>query len=140
MTIDHGRQTAMRRPIRHGLSPLEFVLALPMLLFVMALMLNFGTVASWKVRTLGAARHAAWSTRAPRSGMQYPRPANWPPAANLGAGGAGDQLGVHPHVIGLDEARGHPVRGEPAHSEAVLDCAVPLGVNDEVGLVLVRFG
>jgi hypothetical protein len=110
----------MRRPIRHGLSPLEFVLALPMLLFVMALMLNFGTVASWKVRTLGAARHAAWSTRAPRSGMQYPRPANWPPAANLGAGGAGD------HAPMDDPRVDHPVARGPV---------LPLGTAVNSGLL-----
>ncbi len=75
---------------RHGLATLEFVLALPILLFVMALALNFGTAASWKVRALVAARHAAWSTRPPRTGFQYPRPENWPLTANLGAGRAAD--------------------------------------------------
>lgn len=75
---------------RYGLATVEFVLALPILLFVMALAINFGTAASWKVRTLVAARHAAWSTRPPRTGFQYPRLQNWPATANLGAGRAAD--------------------------------------------------
>jgi len=52
---------------RRGLSTLEMVLALPVLLMIMALIINFGTVAAWKVRGLCAARHAVWSSRWPRS-------------------------------------------------------------------------
>ncbi len=96
----------MQRSARHGLSTLEFVMALPILLFVMALMLNFGTVASWKVRALGAARHAAWSSRPPRNGMQYPRPANWPVTANVGAGGSGAHPPMDDPRVNYPVARG----------------------------------
>ncbi len=41
---------------RRGLATLELALSLPVLLMVMALMVNFGNVASWKVRALGVAR------------------------------------------------------------------------------------
>lgn len=70
-----------------GLATLEMVLATPFLLMVMALMLNYGTVAAWKVRGLTAARHAAWSSRWPRAGLNYPRPENWPTTAQMGRGG-----------------------------------------------------
>lgn len=59
---------------RRGLSTLEMVLSLPILLFVMALMINYGTVACWKVRALSVARNAVWSTRWPRTGHSNPRP------------------------------------------------------------------
>ena len=45
---------------RRGLSPLEMVLALPFLLCIMALMVNFSDVACWKVRSLTVARQAVW--------------------------------------------------------------------------------
>ena len=70
-----------------GLSTLEMVLCLPILLFVMALMINFGTVASWKIRGLSVSRHAAWGSRAGRSGSSYPRPQYWPATAHIGVGG-----------------------------------------------------
>lgn len=71
---------------RRGLSTLEFVLALPILLFLMALMINYGTVASWKVRCLTISRHAMWASRDQRNGglATNPRPANWPNAAHIG--------------------------------------------------------
>lgn len=63
---------------RKGLSTLEMVLALPLLLFIMALMVNYGAVAAWKVRALTVSREMVWSTRWPRSGTTNPRPEYWP--------------------------------------------------------------
>ena len=63
---------------RRGLAPLELVLALPLLLGFMALMINFGTVASWRLRSLSISRHMAFSMRWPRSGQTDPKPAYWP--------------------------------------------------------------
>ncbi|NLE40096.1 MAG: hypothetical protein GX621_18930 [Pirellulaceae bacterium] len=78
------------------------VLCLPILLFVMALMVNFGTMASWRVRELGAARHAVWASRHPRSGAVRP-PSWWPTDATMEAGGAG-------RMAELDDPRvNHPV-------------------------------
>ncbi len=71
------------RPLRRGLAPLELVLSLPILLFVMALMIDFGTAACWKVRAAVVARNAVWSARWPRSGAS-PQPANWPTSASQG--------------------------------------------------------
>lgn len=48
---------------RRGLAPLELVLVLPLLLFIMGMMVNYATSASWKVRTLTAARQAMWRAR-----------------------------------------------------------------------------
>lgn len=58
---------------------LEMVLALPILLFVMALMVNFGTAAVWKVRGLIVARHTAWASRWPRTPHAFP-----PPVGSIG--------------------------------------------------------
>ena len=62
---------ARRRGPSRGLSTLELVLALPILLSVMALIISYGTVAGWKVRALGAARHSGWANRWPR---HWPQP------------------------------------------------------------------
>lgn len=83
---------------RRGLSTLEMVLSLPILLLVMALMVNYGTAASWKVRSLAMARHSLWSSLWPRTGGRMPRPAYWPSSAGAGAGGAGN-------VVPLDDPR-----------------------------------
>lgn len=106
---------------RRGLATLEFVLALPILLFVMALAVNFGTAASWKVRALVAARHAAWSTRPPRTGFQYPRPQNWPATANLGAGGAADFAPLDDPRVYHPVVRGPTLPGGTTVNSALLD-------------------
>ena len=61
---------------RTGLAPLEFVLALPILLFVMALIVNYGTAAAWRVRGEIVSRDAVWGERHPRSAQT--RPPSWP--------------------------------------------------------------
>ena len=71
--------TGTKKHARCGLAMLEMVLALPILLLVMALMINYGVVASWKVRALVAARHAVWSSRPPRTPNVFP-----PPVGSIG--------------------------------------------------------
>ena len=55
--------TSQKSHGRRGLAPLELVLALPILLFVMALIVCYGTISAWKVREHSVARLAAWETR-----------------------------------------------------------------------------
>ncbi len=78
------------RSARRGLAPLELVLVLPLLLFMMALMMNFGSASAWKARSLGAARQGVWRDRAGRNGSSDPRPSNWPDTAQLGSAGANE--------------------------------------------------
>ena len=68
---------------RQGLAPLELTLALPMLVIMMALMINFGVVSAWKVRTQAATRYAAWRTVNARTGEHNPTPAYWSATAPL---------------------------------------------------------
>jgi hypothetical protein len=93
-----------RRTARRGLSTLELVMALPILLMIMALMINYGVVACWKLRALTVSRHAAWSTRWPRSAAGDPRPEMWPDGAGIGTRGldrwaALDDPRVHHRVV-----------------------------------------
>lgn len=78
--------TGNRRPAGHecGLATLEMVLVLPLFLLIMALMVNYGTIAAWKVRALGVARHAAWGTRAPRGLTGTPQDDFWPGSRSYG--------------------------------------------------------
>jgi hypothetical protein len=57
---------------RRGLAPLELTLTLPILVLMMALMINFGVVGVWKVRTQANARYAAWRTITARTGEDNP--------------------------------------------------------------------
>lgn len=68
---------------RRGLAPLELTLALPMLVFLMALMIDFGVAGAWKVRTQANTRYAAWRTVNARTGEFNPTPRYWPASAPL---------------------------------------------------------
>ncbi|MGO8750115.1 MAG: hypothetical protein ACLQNE_29570 [Thermoguttaceae bacterium] len=109
---------------RRGLSALEMVLSLPMLLFVMALMINYGTVASWKVRGDVTSRYAVWASRPPRTGLQFPQSASWPPPATLGAGGAADDSAMDDPRVDLPIARGLTLLDGTAVNSNLLDPAL----------------
>ena len=86
--IERKRVCAARRA---GLAPLELVLAIPIILFVFALILNAGYSGMWKLRGLGIAREAAWSTRTDRSTKPPPkyRKESWKsPTPTSSTGGA----------------------------------------------------
>jgi hypothetical protein len=95
------------------------VLCLPLLLMVMALMINYGTVAAWKVREWSVARHAAWASRHPRSGATRPG-CWWPQEATMGAGGAGQIAAMDDPRINLPVVRGPMPFGTTVHDQ-VLD-------------------
>ncbi len=100
---------------RRGISSLELVLCLPLLLMIMALMVNYGVVASWNVRGLTISRHALWSTRWPRNGNRLPRPDYWPESATVTAEDAGD-------IPMLDDPRvDHPVARGPLPNGNTVD-------------------
>jgi hypothetical protein len=95
---------------RRGLAMLELALTLPILLFVMALMINYGTMCVWKVREHSVARLAAWETRWPRTGATDPQPSYWPAAATMGASDQGNVSGMDDRRVDLPVARG-PLKG-----------------------------
>ena len=63
---------------RAGLAPLEFVLSLPIMLFVMGLIIIVGTTGAWKARNVATARQAAWRTVWPKNGHQDENSRGWP--------------------------------------------------------------
>lgn len=71
---------------RAGLAPLELVLNLPIMLFVMALMMIIGTAGGWKARTHSVARQATSRSTWPRTGDNDAAPVNWPRNASMGFG------------------------------------------------------
>jgi hypothetical protein len=72
------RRITVQQHQRAGLAPLELTLTMPLMIFVLCLMINFGVIGSWKVRTQVAARYAGWGTVAERTGQMNPPPENWP--------------------------------------------------------------
>lgn len=95
---------------------LELALVLPILLMVMALIINFGTVACWKVRDLIVARHALWQTRWMRSWGSDPRPAFWPAAGQSQAGGIGNTPALDDPRVNQPVARG-PLPAATVHPQ-----------------------
>jgi hypothetical protein len=92
--MSRGCASRLNAAARSGLAPLELVLSLFFLLLMMALIINFGTIASWRVRGNTAARYAVWRTLGAatvvplqsdlRTGGGYPNPINWQPPATMG--------------------------------------------------------
>ncbi len=72
-----------RTHARSGLAPLELVLSLPIMLFVMGLMIVFGTAGAWKARAHANARQAVWRTIWPRTGDNDANPRGWPTSADM---------------------------------------------------------
>lgn len=91
---------------RRGLAPLELVIAVPLFLFIMALMINFATVSAWRVRGLAVARQTVWAQRHPRNAATVPRPDYWPTPAGLGAGGVQDAPILDDPRVNLPVVRG----------------------------------
>ncbi|HZZ73397.1 MAG TPA: hypothetical protein VFE24_14175 [Pirellulales bacterium] len=87
---------------RRGLAVLELVLSLPVLLFVMATMIGFGTAATWKYRAQVEARNVAWRHIWPRGGefAEYRTP-EWQAPKNVGyqAGGTVAALDAEPYEM-----------------------------------------
>ena len=75
-----GRPLYLTPSATAGLAPMELVLWLPILLFMVALMLNYGTLATWRVRAEVVSRDAAWRKRWPRTGGEEGPPHRnvWP--------------------------------------------------------------
>lgn len=75
----------VRRIRRRGLAPLEFVLWLPVFLFVMALMVNFGTLATWRMRGEVVSHDAVMRVRSPRTAGNEAGPSApvWPASAGM---------------------------------------------------------
>jgi hypothetical protein len=82
------------------------VLALPILLFVMALMINAGTGACWKLRSLSVARHTLWANRPSRNLKDTPRPACWPLEGTNSTSSAGKAAVLDDSRVNLPVARG----------------------------------
>lgn len=61
-----------------------------MMLFVMALMVNIGTVGAWKVREQANVRNASWRTLHLRTGGSNPNPPMWPANAQVNGSGGSD--------------------------------------------------
>lgn len=92
----HRRRNPIRpRSRRTGLAPLELVLALPLLLFVTALIVNFADSARWKIRAQANANYASTRSLGFRSGNSDPNPVSWPPPATLSGGGTGNNYNIN---------------------------------------------
>lgn len=105
---------------RCGLAPLELVIALPLLLCLMALMINFGTLSSWRIRELAVARQAVWASRYPRSLQAVPRPGYWPANAHLGVRGDPDAITLQDPRVDQPVVRG-PLIGNFVVNRDLLD-------------------
>jgi len=107
------------RTSRRGLAPLELVLWLPLLMFVMALMVIIGNAVVWKVRTATVSRHAVWRARPPRTAQVDRPPAAWPrERTSMDVVNDGDMVSVA--AVQPDDAVAHGPLG-PFGVQPVLD-------------------
>ena len=83
------------------------VLTLPLLMGIMGLIMVFGFVASWKVRSEVVARDVGWRMRNPRSNQLHPRSEEWPEIED-------GELGLSASIVGrLDAVADQPVVQAP---------------------------
>lgn len=75
--MNASRSSTRRLPSRSGLAPLELVLALPLMLSVMALIVNFAHASIWKTRSATGARLAMWRDRPMWDAGRDPKPVNY---------------------------------------------------------------
>ena len=69
---------------RAGLAPLELVLVLPLLMMVLALMINFAHQVAWKTQAQTASRQAVWRQRPGHlAGSRDRPPRNWEAPATM---------------------------------------------------------
>lgn len=101
---------------RRGLAMLELVLALPFILFLMALIVCYGIVATWRVREHSVARLAVWESRWPRTGSSDPRPTYWPATASMECSSQGNVPAMDDSSVDLPVARG-PLPGATVNSD-----------------------
>ena len=94
------------RDARRGLAMLELVLAIPILIGITGVMINYGTFFSWRVRQLGMMRNAVWNNRYPRTGSSNPLPANWPAMTGTNAADAGNVPELDDSRVDQEVARG----------------------------------
>lgn len=79
-----GGKLRRRRARARGLAPLELVLWLPVLLLVVALIVNYGTMATWRIRGEVVSHDAAFRDRWGRTGGDEGRlRGQWPPSASM---------------------------------------------------------
>lgn len=123
-----------KRQRRAGLAPLELVLSLPIMLFVMALIIDFGNMAPWKTRAANVAREAAWREHWPHQGGNNPLPASWPanstepPTAQKPYKDASlGRRGAQPSVLSVDPFASHTVVRGPT---AITQLGQPVYVDD----------
>ena len=115
-------------PLRSGLAPLELVLNLPIMLFVMALMILIGTGGAWKTRTNAVARQANWRSFEGRLGGQDPVPEGWPSGAVM------TREASSPAIFRQDPWVNHRVvRGPMIHSPAGTSLPVRPDILDLAG-------
>jgi hypothetical protein len=109
------------RCFRHGLASLELVLALPILLFMMALMVNFGVIAAWKVRGSSVSRFEAWRARDERTNYTYPRDDSWWPNAATYAYGWDGNITVSSSLTGAVDSSSMVPTGDVTVVATLLD-------------------
>ncbi len=109
---------------RRGLAPVELVLWLPVLLMVMALIVNYANMTSWRLRGEAVARDAVWRARWPRSGNAEPRPSTniWPTSAGMAVHGDTQMSQLNHPDIDQPVVRGPVLQyGDPPRSFQVTD-------------------
>jgi hypothetical protein len=127
------KTTRDRQRSRRALAPVELVLWLPVLLMVMALIVNYANMTSWRVRGEIVARDAVWRSRWPRSGSVEPRPPTtvWPSDAGMGVRSDAAMWALNHPNIHHPVVRGPVLElGDPPHRFLVR----PL-LDQEVGAV-----
>ncbi len=126
MKINRPISSSNRSRSRSGLAPLELVLNLPLMMFVVGLMIVFTFGAVWKVKTVVNARESQWRVMRPRNGNTNDAPRGWRATEKLGTKNDG------PPVFAFDPIMDQTVARGPMLVETESGNTIPIPVNDRV--------
>lgn len=101
---------------RRGLAPLEMVLVLPMFIMIMSMIIVFGYLISWKLRTETVSRDAIWRDRNDRFANRDALQPEWPTSAVIATQPGQDIL-----TMDIEPVVNHPIIAGPIPNVVVRD-------------------
>ena len=125
------RRLALRR---RGLAPLEMVLVLPLLMMIMSMIIVFGYMISWKLRTETVARDAIWRDRSDRFANEFATPVEWPELYSQIDPSIWTSRGNDVVEFDNEPETNHPIIAGPIPNVVVRDRVLEFGRGVRVGV------
>lgn len=119
---------------RRGLAPFEMVLVLPLFMMIMSMIIVFGYLISWKLRTETVSRDAIWRERSDRFANRDARQIEWPELQFPEIASMGNHRGNNLEVLESQPEVNDPIIAGPIPNVTVRDHVLDFGRGVRVGV------